>query len=150
MRRTVAIMSLVLVVSCGPSAEQSEKTVTATRPPTQGASTPLPGKKLSGAQVAAAIVGNTSYTYGSAGPKTESVYYGTDGSVRVTIKPDFKDTGTYKVSGDGVVCSIYRKFRSGAETCQAAYRVNADTVRWLKSDGSTFDETVVSGNPENL
>ena len=111
----------------------------------------VPSHKLTDQEVRSAFVGNTSYTAGQFGPKTGVAYYLPDG-VRVVVRflHSFKDTDTYTVAANGTFCSKYTHLRKGAEVCQSVYQIGPNVYHWVKPDGSTYDETVVPGNPEGL
>jgi hypothetical protein len=103
-----------------------------------------PPRKLTGAEILGAFVGNTVYTAGRFGAKTNIIHYDTDGTIKL-ISPDVWDAGTYKVSDDGVFCTKYRLIRDGSETCQTIYQVGPSAYEFHLPNGTILKATVEPG-----
>jgi hypothetical protein len=143
MRKMVAAIAIALIGSGGVAI--TGRAQTATQAPT----TQPQFRKLTGAEVRSAFVGNTSYSPGQYGPKTVTVYFDPNGQVRLR-SPTVQDVGTYKIGDDGTYCSKYTKIRDGVETCQTIYQAGSGAYETHLASGSIIKSTIVSGNPEGI
>ena len=67
--------------------------------------------------------------------KDYSVHRRADGSQ--TIKAgNFKDTGTWRVTDDGKLCSKWKKIRKGEERCDIRISVDGDKINMHGDDGT--------------
>ena len=65
------------------------------------AQTPAQAQQRTGSEIRSVYVGNTAYIAGRFGPKTIAVYFAPDGQIK-TRSPDGGDTGTYRITEDGM------------------------------------------------
>ena len=140
--------ALVLLAACqvSPNATPSASQLNSSKDAASASSQP---RKLTGAEVRAAYVGNTSYVSGRFGPKSSAAYASPDGTLRMR-SPDISDTGTYRISDEGLYCSKWTKLRGGVETCPVVYQTGEDTFEAHLPNGTTIKVLVVPGNPESL
>jgi hypothetical protein len=94
-------------------------------------------------------VARTSYSPGNFGPKTNAAYFSPDGNIKFR-SPDIWDTGTWKITEDGLLCTKYTKLRNAQETCQTVYLTGPDTMESHLPNGTIVKSTSVVGNPEGL
>jgi hypothetical protein len=106
-------------------------------------------RRLTGAEIRAAYVGNSAYTAGRFGPKTSAGYFAPDGQVRMR-SPDVSDTGTYRITDDDMYCSKFQKLRDGVETCQTIWQTGTNSYEAHLPNGAVLKVIIVAGNPEGL
>ena len=119
--------------------------------PTQTASVrPVAGlpARLSNGEVAALLAGNTASGVASNG-QTYYLYFMQDGRVRFR-EGDFNDAGSWRVSGDGLLCTSMTKTNVGVQQCYSLYR-DGTNVAFTRPDGAKVGSfTVLAGDPQNL
>jgi hypothetical protein len=93
--------------------------------------------------------GVTSYSSGSAGPRTFAGYYSPDGKI-ILHSPQMNDIGTYRIMDDGEFCTRYTTIRNGVETCQTMWQIDPNTVEGHLPNGAVIQATSVPGNPEGF
>jgi hypothetical protein len=143
--------ALVLLAACqgAPNAVPSASQPSPSKDVQDLAESASQPRKLTGAQIRAAYVGNTGYTAGKFGPKTSIGYFSPDGTLRMR-SPDLSDIGTYKISDEGFYCSKWARLRGGVETCLAVYQTGEDTFEGHLPNGTVLKVSIVPGNPEGL
>jgi hypothetical protein len=119
--------------------------------PTQTASmmpvTALP-PRLSNGEVSMLLAGNTASGIASNG-QPYYLYFLQDGRVRFR-EGNFSDSGTWRVSADGMLCTSMTKTNVGVEQCYALYR-DGTNVSFSRPDGAKVGSfTVLAGDPRNL
>jgi hypothetical protein len=124
---------------------------TVTYVPTQTASiasgAALPAR-LSTNEIATLIAGNTATGIARNG-QPYYLYFARDGRVRFR-EGDFSDSGTWRVTSDGMLCTSMAKTNVGAEQCYALYREGTN-VSFARPDGAKIGSfTVLAGDPQNL
>ena len=107
------------------------------------------GRPLTGAEIRAAYLGNTSYSAGRFGPKTTAGYFSPDGTVKLR-SPDISDVGTYNISDEGVYFSKFTKISIGTENCMTIYRIGQNLFEAHLTNGTVLQVLIVPGNPEGL
>jgi hypothetical protein len=119
--------------------------------PTQTASI-APGAtlpaRLTNNEIATLIAGNTATGVASNG-QPYYLYFSRDGRVRFR-EGDFSDSGSWRVTNDGMLCTSMAKTNVGVEQCYALYR-EGNNVSFTRPDGAkvgTF--SVLAGDPQNL
>ncbi len=111
----------------------------------QGSAQAAAGKhQLTAAEVRSVLVGNTAETYGQYGAKTYINRYKPDGTVEFR-SPMGNDTGTYKITDDGQLCTSYPDRRNGAQVCLTIYQTGPNEYESHSSTGQTYKATVVKG-----
>jgi hypothetical protein len=95
-------------------------------------------------------VPHTSYAAGTYGPKTNIGYYTPDGQIKGRSAGQALDTGTFRITDDGLFCSKYARLRGGVENCQTIYQIGPDTYETHLPNGLIIRYTQVPGNPEGL
>jgi hypothetical protein len=124
---------------------------TVTYVPTQTASmmpvTALPAR-LSNAEVSMLLAGNTANGIASNG-QPYYLYFMQDGRVRFR-EGDFNDSGSWRVSPDGMLCTSMTKTNVGVQQCYQLYR-DGTNVSFTRPDGARVGGfTVLAGDPQNL
>jgi hypothetical protein len=109
---------------------------------------PMSPHQLTAAEIRAAYVGNVGYGAGRFGPKTSSVYFAPDGQIRMR-SPDMNDSGTYRITDDGMYCSKFHKLRDGVEACQTIWQTGPNAYE-SHYNGRVTKVTIVAGNPDGL
>lgn len=101
-------------------------------------------RRLSGPEIVSNLVGNTAHGPGRFGPNTTTIHYNRDGTIDLT-SPDGRDSGTWKVTDDGLFCTKYRYLRNGAETCQTLWQTGPDTFEFHLPNGTILKGSITSG-----
>jgi hypothetical protein len=119
--------------------------------PTQTASI-APGAtlpaRLSNNEIATLVAGNTATGIASSG-QPYYLYFARDGRVRFR-QGDFSDSGSWRVTNDGMLCTSMTKTNVGVEQCYALYREGTN-VSFTRPDGAKVGSfTVLAGDPQNL
>jgi hypothetical protein len=119
--------------------------------PTQTASmmpvTALP-PRLGNGEIATLLAGNTATGVASNG-QPYYLYFMQDGRVRFR-EGDFSDSGSWRVTGDGMLCTSMTKTNVGVEQCYTLYR-DGTNVAFTRPDGAKVGSfTVLAGDPRNL
>lgn len=91
----------------------------------------------------------TSYSVGNYGPKTNAAYFTPDGNIKFK-SPNQNDTGKYRVTDDGKLCTQYKVLRNGTENCQDLYQTGPDQYESHLPNGTIVTSQWVPGNPENF
>ena len=94
-------------------------------------------RKLSGPETVSVLVGNTAHVLGRFGPNTTTIHYNRDGTIDWT-SPDGRDSGTWRVTDDGLFCTKYRNLRNGAETCQNLWQTGPDAFEFRLPNGTVM------------
>ena len=94
-----------------------------------------------GAEIKAALSGNTFQGEASDGEEAFIEFYAEDGTIK---GPDY--TGKWTIDGD-TFCLAYE---DEATECLGA-SISGDTLTWLQKDGSEYDKgKIVKGNPNKF
>jgi len=99
-------------------------------------------------QIAVLLAGNTATGIASDG-RAYAAYFLPDGQVRFRVGAS-TDSGTWRATPDGRLCSSLARIDGGAEQCYSLYRVG-NAFRFDRPDGNqvgTFQ--VLAGNPQSL
>ena len=94
-------------------------------------------RKLSGPETVSVLVGNTAHVLGRFGPNTTTIHYNRDGTIDWT-SPDGRDSGTWRVSDDGLFCTKYKYLRNGVETCQNLWQTGPDAFEFRLPNGTVL------------
>jgi hypothetical protein len=106
--------------------------------------------QLTAAEIRATMANSTEYAAGNWGLKTYATYYSANGHIHFK-GPDDEDTGTFRITDDGLMCTKYDKYRKGQETCQTVWLTAPNTPETHLPDGKIVKPTAWSaGNPEGL
>jgi hypothetical protein len=106
--------------------------------------------QLSAAEIRATMANSTEYAAGNWGLKTYATYYSADGRIH-SRGPNDNDTGTFRITDDGMICTKYVEYRSGQETCQTVWRTGPNEIETHLPDGKIVKPTATApGNPEGL
>jgi hypothetical protein len=122
-------------------------------PPTSGiaGTTSVPSAapaRLGTDQIAALLAGNTATGIASDG-RPYVAYFLPDGQVRFRVGT-VADSGTWRATPDGRLCSSLVRIDGGAEQCYSLYRVGS-SYRFDRPDGNQVGSfQVVAGNPQSL
>jgi len=119
--------------------------------PTQTASV-APGAalpaRLSNGEIASLLAGNTASGVAGNG-QPYYLYFMRDGRVRFR-EVDFNDSGSWRVTPDGLLCTSMTKTNVGVEQCYSLYR-DGTNVSFARPDGAKVGSfTVLAGDPQNL
>jgi hypothetical protein len=106
--------------------------------------------KLTAVELRVFYPNSTVYAPGIYGPKTFTVYYSANG--RITMRSAVsQDTGTWRITDDGLFCTKYVKGRGGQENCQTVWLTGPDSFENHLPSGEVAKATAhVSGNPDGL
>ena len=96
-----------------------------------------PPRKLSGPETVSVLAGNTAHVLGRFGPNTTTIHYKRDGTIDWT-SPDGRDSGTWRVTDDGLFCTRYRNLRNGVETCQNLWQTGPDAFEFRLPNGTVM------------
>jgi hypothetical protein len=106
-----------------------------------------PGTKLTADQIRQQLVDHT--TYGTISGRAYVQYVAPDGTQKIKMA-NFTDSGTYRITSDGVWCRTWKISTGGKEDCVTVYK-DGDTYYSVTPDGgirATY--TVQPGNPDHL
>jgi hypothetical protein len=148
--RGVVAASLCLVVAGAPALGQNPAQNPAPTSPRTTA--PLKGQALTGAEIRATLLGNTTYGRAISGERW-AMWIQPDGKLTVrgttTDGSIFGDTGQGTVEGDRW-CVVWELLRLGERLCQTVVK-DGDQFRNVAPDGHVASTYVVRpGNPEGL
>lgn len=106
-----------------------------------------PGTKLTGDQIRQQLVDHT--TYGTISGRAYVQYVAPDGTQKIRMA-NFADSGTYRITSDGLWCRTWKVSTGGKEDCVAVYK-DGDTFYSVTSEGGVrATYTVKPGNPDHL
>jgi hypothetical protein len=103
--------------------------------------------RLGSREILPLIDGNTATGIASNG-QTYYVHFLRDGRMRFR-ENDFRDDGSWRVTGDNRLCSTLTKINAGVEECYTLYR-EGNNVAFERNGTRVGTFTVLSGNPQNL
>ncbi len=102
-------------------------------------------KKMKGAEIAAALVGNSLDGEDSDGEYI--IHYDTASTMKISYQGRF-ESGVWRIKGDRY-CRRWESFGKGKERCLHFYR-SGDQINWVRKGGISDRSILVQGNPASL
>ena len=144
-RRERAGAVLILLAGCSGALSPGTAAQPTLPPPGEAASPAGPVLQLRAEEIRAVLAGNTA-TGRTAEGRTYYAYFNSDGRVAFR-EGELQDTGTWRVSPDGRLCSRMVRLGGPIEQCFAITR-QGSLFMFRQRDGKTAGSfTVLSGDP---